>query len=63
MLINRAYVFRLYPTEEQKVFINKCIGCSRFVYNYYLNKKEWMYKNKLKKCKYGSDYRKLVSGG
>ena len=45
MLINRAYVFRLYPTEEQKVFINKCIGCSRFVYNYYLNKKEWMYKN------------------
>ncbi len=45
MLVNKAYVFRLYPTEEQKKFINKCIGCSRFVYNYYLNKKELMYKN------------------
>ena len=45
MLINKAYVFRLYPTEEQKELINKCIGCSRFVYNYYLNKKELMYKN------------------
>ena len=43
MLINRAYMFRLYPTDEQKIFINKCIGCSRFVYNYYLNKKESMY--------------------
>ena len=36
-------MFRLYPTDEQKIFINKCIGCSRFVYNYYLNKKESMY--------------------
>ncbi len=32
MLINRAYMFRLYPADEQKIFINKCIGCSRFIY-------------------------------
>ena len=44
MLINRAYQFRLYPTEEQKILINKCIGSSRFVYNYYLDKKKTMYK-------------------
>ena len=40
MIINKAYKFRIYPNEEQKIFINKCIGSSCFVYNYYLNKKE-----------------------
>ena len=34
----RAYKFRIYPNEEQKIFINKTFGCSRYVYNYYLNK-------------------------
>ena len=37
MKIYRAYKFRLYPTEEQKLLIHKTFGCSRFVYNYYLN--------------------------
>ena len=37
MEIYRAYKFRLYPNEEQKILIHKTIGCSRFVYNYYLN--------------------------
>ena len=31
-----AYKFRMYPTLEQKVLINKNFGCSRFIYNYYL---------------------------
>ena len=34
----KAYKFRIYPTDEQKIFINKTFGCSRYVYNYYLNK-------------------------
>ena len=34
----RAYKFRLYPNDEQKILINKTFGSSRFVYNYYLNK-------------------------
>jgi putative transposase len=29
----KAFKFRLYPTEEQKVFFEKNAGCSRFVYN------------------------------
>ena len=36
MKIYRAYKFRLYPTEEQRILINKTFACSRFVYNYYL---------------------------
>ena len=37
MGIYRAYKFRLYPNEEQRILIHKTFGCSRFVYNYYLN--------------------------
>lgn len=31
-----AYKFRLYPTEEQKVLLDKHFGCVRFVYNWAL---------------------------
>ena len=37
MEIYRAYKFRLYPNEGQKILIHKTLGCARFVYNYYLN--------------------------
>ena len=30
MLINKAYKFRIYPNEKQKIFIAKHIGSSRF---------------------------------
>ena len=48
MKINKAYKFRLYPTNEQETLINKTFGCTRFVYNYYLNKKQELYKNENK---------------
>ena len=44
MIINRAYKFRLYPNEKQMILINKTFGCVRLVYNYYLNKKQELYK-------------------
>jgi len=31
--IYKSFKFRLYPTQEQKVFFEKSAGCSRFVYN------------------------------
>ena len=34
--VYKAYKFRIYPNDEQKVLINKNFGCARFVYNYYL---------------------------
>ena len=33
----KAFKFRLYPNNKQLELINKTFGCSRFVYNYYLN--------------------------
>ena len=34
----KGYTFRLYPTKEQKVLIEKSFGCSRYIYNYFLDK-------------------------
>lgn len=34
--MNRSYEFRIYPTSNQEVLINKTIGCSRFIYNHLL---------------------------
>ena len=39
LLVNKAYKFRLYPNQNQKELINKTFGCTRLVYNYYLDKK------------------------
>jgi len=33
MLVNKAYKFRLYPTEKQKEQLSKFFGCSRFIWN------------------------------
>jgi putative transposase len=38
-MILKAYKYRLYPTEEQKVLLAKHFGCSRWIYNYALDKK------------------------
>ena len=33
----KVYKFRVYPSALQKEIINKSLGCSRFIYNYYLS--------------------------
>lgn len=40
MLAKKAYKFRIYPNKKQVVLINKTIGCSRFVYNYFVGKQK-----------------------
>jgi putative transposase len=40
MLVNKAYKFRIYPNKEQVELINKTIGCSRFVFNFFLGKQK-----------------------
>ena len=44
MLKNRAYKYRIYPTEEQKLFFAKTFGCVRFIYNVMLHDKIEHYK-------------------
>ena len=39
-----SYKFRLYPTGEQENLIHRTFGCTRFVYNYFLDKRIQAYK-------------------
>jgi putative transposase len=40
MLVNKAFKFRIYPNKKQIELINKTIGCSRFVFNFFLSKQK-----------------------
>ncbi|OIN68012.1 transposase [Exiguobacterium sp. KRL4] len=54
MLKYKAYKFRIYPTKEQEILIAKTIGCSRFVFNYFLSKWDETYKATGKGLSYDS---------
>lgn len=57
-MANKAYRFRIYPTDEQCVFFAKTFGCVRFVYNKMLAERKETYetykedKEMLKKQKF-----------
>ena len=60
--IYKAFKYRIYPNQEQKVLINKHIGSCRWLYNYALNKKVEAYKKdktKLTRFDLSSDLPKL----
>lgn len=44
MKIYRSYKFKLIPTNEQKEFLCRSFGASRWIYNYFLNYKDRKYK-------------------
>ncbi|TKI57373.1 IS200/IS605 family element transposase accessory protein TnpB [Brevibacillus antibioticus] len=52
MLVNKAFKFRIYPTQEQVTLINKTIGCARFVFNHFLAKWNDIYKETSKGLSY-----------
>lgn len=45
---NISLKLRLYPSQEQKIYFNKCFGCDRFVYNYYLAERNKFYNENIK---------------
>lgn len=51
-MANKAYQFRIYPTEEQKLLFAKTFGCVRLVYNYYLEQKIKLYQKEKKNFTY-----------
>ena len=54
----KAYKFRLYPNDKQKELIHKTFGCTRFIYNYFLNQcKENKYKKAYDMC---SELKELI---
>ena len=59
--INRSYKFRLYPSKEQADLIERHFGCSRFVYNYFLNQRIEQYKLTGKSDNYYAQVKFLTS--
>lgn len=49
---NKAIKCRIYPNTEQQILIAKTLGCSRFVYNHFLEYSNNLYKT----CKKSSSY-------
>ena len=41
----KSYKIRLYPTKEQEILFRKHIGCSRIIYNYFLDYQNKNYEN------------------
>jgi len=59
-VINKTYRFRIYPNKEQEVLLNKHFGCSRFVYNYFLNKRKEQYQKDKKSDNYYAQAKTLT---
>lgn len=41
--VNKTYRFRLLPNKEQEILLSKHFGCTRFVYNFFLNERKAQY--------------------
>ena len=59
--INRTYKFRLYPNKVQIELLAKHFGCTRFVYNYFLNQRKEQYKLTGKSDNYYAQTKTLTS--
>ena len=51
-IVNKAYRYRFYPTEEQKKQLDHSFGCSRFVYNRFLKLRTDAYYEKKERINY-----------
>ena len=60
-MANRAYRYRLYPDKEQAEQIIKTVGCCRYIYNTFLDKRITAYKETGRMPDYGSLCKELVS--
>lgn len=57
--MNKGYKFRIYPNEEQIELIEKTFGCTRFVYNHFLDQRIKVYKSEGKSVKYTEQQNQL----
>ena len=60
MMIHKAYKFRIYPNQEQRILIGKTIGCSRFVFNRLLSEWDKTYEETGKGLNYNACSAKLT---
>lgn len=59
--MNKAYKFRIYPNKEQIELIEKTFGCTRFVYNHFLNQRIEIYRSEGESIGYTDQQNQLPS--
>jgi putative transposase len=50
--VQRAYLYRFYPSHSQVEQLNKTFGCTRFLYNYFLEIKQGLWRESKKSLSY-----------
>ena len=60
MIKNKTCKFRIYPTVEQEVLLAKHFGCTRFVYNHFLNERKEQYQKDKKSDNYYAQAKSLT---
>ena len=60
-MANKAFRFRIYPTEAQQAFFAKNFGCVRFVYNYWLARRIEVYEKEKKTLSYEKCCKELTA--
>ncbi len=58
--MHKAFKFRLYPNSSQTNLINRTIGCSRFVFNHFLEKNMRIFKDADKSLSYATSCKDLT---
>jgi putative transposase len=59
-LVYKSFQYRIYPTEDQKKFLDQQFGGARFVYNFFLNRRKNEYLNNKKSLSYFDDQKALT---
>ena len=44
--IFKTYRFKLQPTQQQRILLEKHFGCTRFIYNHFLNERKQQYQQR-----------------
>lgn len=58
--MERAYKYRIFPNKKQQELIQKTFGCTRFVYNYFLDLRIKEYENNKKSVSYNETSKLLT---
>lgn len=60
MLIRKAYYFRIYPNEAQRGLLARQFGCVRWVFNYFLGRRQVVYESTGKCLSYADTTQELA---
>lgn len=60
-IIHKSYQFQLKPNKEQEILLNKHFGCSRFIYNHFLNQRKEQYQKNRKSDNYYEQAKTLTN--